>query len=607
MFEIPLRLPVADVQYHSDGATIAIDVQADDLCSTYHGIVVDHVHLGASPLWMQRRLELCGLRSINTVVDITNYVLLEMGQPLHAFDYNRLSGAKVAIRRALASETLETLDGEKRVLSEGTLVIADAKSVLAVAGVMGGQLSGVQSDTKRILLEAAHFLPTAIRRASQSLGLRTESSIRFEKGVDSSAVAFCAQRAGYLLQTLALGRASSMVSVEKLVQAKKVPFSVEGINRCLDTTYSDVQIKGRLTALGFEILGSEVQVPSWRSDIDGMADLAEEIIRLDGFDGIVTKLPQLSMVLDEPATLTKIAKKAEAAMIYAGFSQVVTAPMIGYSDLEGLFKNQEVLLVLKNPLTPAHAVLRPMLLPSLLQSLSYNLKRQREDISLFEIGKTFCLFEGKPSEALILGAVITGKPMDKAYRSSEMALEVDFSFLKGVVETVFKAMGYPFPSFEISGVDYCHPKQQLVLKMGDEIVGMIAQLHPTTLARWEIQKPLYTFEINLSVMAKIPSPKKSFRLFSKYPSPRRDIALLAPVSLSYQDIEDVISRHKSPWITQFWLFDWFRSDKLGEDKKSVGIAFIYQDPDKSLSDEEVNQAHQDLGQTLVSTLPVSIR
>ncbi len=565
ILNLPLKKPDCSINAAPGDSDISVEIADKEGCPHYTGRLIKTIKQNPTPLWMKRKLQLSGIRPISLIVDITNYVLLELGQPLHAFDRKSL-GNKIVVRRANASEKMVTLDGDERTLSPEILLICDGDRPVAAAGVMGAKNSEINDGTTDVFLEAAYFQPGRIRKGRTVLGLRTESSIRFEKGVDPQGVVMASDRAAHLMQELAGG---SVVGQPKTIEWPKkiIPFSSEQINKLLGAAIPESEMVSILGRLGFEYKEASMIVPSWRQlDIQEWPCLAEEVARVWGFEKIGTPLPS------PPAPLPGGEGRFESLLLDYGFYQVCTFPMIEAHD-------QDPGLALRNPIAPEESVMRASMLPSHVKVLEFNRKRQVEQLRIFEIGK---VFKGQDEETHLSALWMGG---------------CDFLELKGLVENIVGDVVFG----ECRSVEL-HPKKALSVN-GD--LGVVGFVHPSLLRRYDLDGDVGYISLNL---AKMPAAKKkTFRPIPKFPSTRRDIALLTPRSLKYAEIEKVILENKPKWVKEFFLFDVFESEKIGKENKSLAFAFIYQDPERTLSDEEVNGAHQQFSATLKEKLPVSIR
>jgi phenylalanyl-tRNA synthetase beta chain len=613
ILDLPLKEPECTLNETNEDWDFQIEIQSTDNCPLYIGRLIKNIKHSESPLWMQQKLLFSGIRPISTIIDITNYILIELGQPLHAFDIANIQGKKIIVKQALENEEFQTLDEETHKLNKNALLICDTKKPVALAGVMGGKNSEINEKTQDVLLEAAYFHPTNIRRTATKLGLRTESSIRFEKGVDIQKTDFASQRACYLIQELAQGQVCKTVKIgiDKNNQAYKnlaINFSCSDINQLLGTNISEKEMLKTLNHLGFKQKDKTVVVPSWRSrDITEWPCLAEEIARIQGYDQICEKLPICSAIIEKPNKIHQLTKNIEPILINAGFYQLNTFPMISQEELKNTFQTQDQDLELTNPISLKEAVLRTQLLASLLKVGAYNHNRQVENIRVFEIGKVFFVQDNEPKEETHCAGVIMGNIYEQLFDSNEKQYnETDINYLKGIIENLLESI-IQKPVFNPITLPYLHPKQALEIIVSNKVIGQLGIIHPQIAKTYNIPENTGYFSLNLNSIKAIPTKPIISQSISKFPSTRRDIAFLAPKTLTYQEIQKVIQKAKPKKVQEYFLFDCFESEKIGPNNKSLAIGFIYQAQDRTLSDEEVNNAHEKFVNQLTKELSVEIR
>jgi len=635
-----LRYPEISFSTTKIDSPLSLKTDSTAFCPLYLGRTLQNVSDGKSPLWMQRRLQLSDIRPISCIVDISNYVLLEWGQPLHTFDARKLTGSVIQIRAAKKGEKITTLDGEARDLSEDNVIIADDSGAIAVAGVMGGQSTEIEGPAINaaaegpsasaegyrgtVFLEAAYFNPTSVRRSAHFLGLRSESSSRFEKGVDINGVRVASDRACQLLQELCGAEVSDTLIELKdenspLFSTKEVEFSADKINRLLGSDYSLETMTSILDTLGFDVSkikgkGNErIIVPTWRAnDITEWPCLAEEVARIKGFDDIPTTV-NTSFVPSEPtAKSITLGTELERFFINRGATQLNSFPMISAKEISALGLSVSQNLTLQNPINPEEAVMRPSLLPSLLKAVSFNLKRQVKDMTFVEFGKTY--LEGDDSdhagvrEERHCDAIFCGASSSNVYtKEDEPHYALNFLKLKGLASDAIASLGIDGVTFQESTLSYYHPIRQLELQIDNVTVGHLGTLHPQIAKEFKISEDVIHLHINVSSLLTITQEPPVFNEISKFPSTRRDIAILAPKDLPYADIEAAIQKYKPKTVSSFFLFDSFESEKIGNDKKSLAFAFVYNVLDRTLEDDEVNNAHQRFSDFLTKQLPISIR
>lgn len=613
----PLRFPSIQIHEIFDSSTvIPIEVQAPELCPKYTARIIRDIVIKPSPFWMQQRLKVSGIRPINNIVDITNYVLLELGQPLHAFDLAYLDGPSIVVRTATNRETIQTLDGVTRSLNTDTLLICDANKPVALAGIMGGSNSEIKPNTQNILIESAFFKPTCIRKTETQLGLRSESSIRFEKGVDFDLVETASNRTAALIQDLANGKViaglqSKIYSESSFNCKKKIPFQADGINRILGTNFATDMMVALLQKLGFQFNNdqTEIIVPSYRqNDISELPCLAEEIARMIGLDAIPLKYPDKFVLMKSESRLEQLIKTAQTTIKGLGFFEIRTFSMISEKDIQAAFQPDQF-LKLKNPLSPEESVMRPHLLASGLKVVGYNLNRQMSNLKLFEIGKVFIPETADTHrEELMFQTLATGKIMPQGFMPSEKQdNDIDFRYLKGIVERFFETLSYADIAFESTTQSYLHPIQSSQIKINGISVGELGFVHPTVCDQYDISVPVGFISINLTQLEKLQTTKKKFKVFSRFPAIRRDFAMLVPKTLTYSQIETAILENKPKLLKEFYLFDYFVSEKIGADKQSIAMAFIYQSDTETLTDDKINGVHDAFSKRLQQKLPIEMR
>ncbi len=560
-----------------------------------------------TPLWMQQRLRICDIRPIGLVVDITNYVLLETGQPLHAFDKKMIHDETISIRYATPQEKFCTLDGDTLSLNTNDIVICTKNQPIALGGIMGGSNSEVTDQTTDIILESAQFNPISIRKSARRLVKRTESAIRFEKGVDPIGVISASDRAAYLYHVLSDATIYQIEQTRLSKASKKtISYSPSAINTLLGTTYTDLVINTTLTALGFQCEEGNITVPTWReNDIHATPCLSEEMARIQGFDTIEETIPQYNGGLQDTVTpLVHLQTTLKPILIHLGLSEVNTYPMISADDAAYFSESNQTLPTIQNPLSRDQSIMRPLILPSLLKIVSANSHRQNIHLKLFEIGKGFG--EQPSNETLYLEGIMTGQWNPNNIHDAE---QCQFHHSKGIISQLSTVLKCPFQFKSNTNTSYLHPVESLDISLSEtkETIGKLGIINPKIAKHYGISASLSYFQISLTDIAPYCFSTPLFKPFSKYPSIRRDIALLAPQSLSYSDIESVLTQFKPKGVSRFYLFDLFESESIGSDKKSMAFAFIYHDLNKTLSDARVNRTHDRFIALIQEKLPVTIR
>ncbi|MFE8703770.1 phenylalanine--tRNA ligase subunit beta [Cytobacillus sp. FJAT-54145] len=592
-------LPKPEVTTVSEQASNYIDVKVDanEDNPLYVAKVVKNIKVGPSPLWMQTRLMSAGIRPHNNVVDITNYILLEYGQPLHAFDYDRLGSKEILVRRAHDGETIVTLDDAKRELTSDHLVITNGKEAVALAGVMGGANSEVQSDTTSVLIESAYFKGATVRKASKDHGLRSEASTRFEKGVDPNRVREAAERAAELLALYANGEVleGSVVADTLTIEEKVVSISLEKINRVLGTEVSMNEVEDIFKRLQFGYKADNgvitVTAPTRRGDITIEEDLIEEVARIYGYDRLPKTLPIGSST---PGALTPYQQKRRIVRNYlegVGLYQAVTYSLTseGKATQYALEKREPIKLAM--PMSEDRSMLRLSILPQLLEVMKYNLARQNDNLALYETGAVFLATEAEelPEEREHLSAAITGLWQQHPWQGEKKA--VDFFVLKGVLEGMFAKLGLTsaveYRQGEVNGL---HPGRTAEIYLSGSKIGFIGQVHPAVQKDLDL-KETYVFELSLKEVFEAEVAPLQYEAIPRYPSITRDIALVVDKNKAAYELQRIIVEAGGSLLKEVHVFDLYEGDRMEEGKKSIAFSLKYFDPEKTLTDEEVTKAH----------------
>lgn len=613
--ETVVKYPDLSVQECGDEITglAKVELLDSEKCPRYSCRVIKGVKIAPSPQWLKTRLESSDIRSINNVVDVTNYVLLELGQPLHAFDYNLLSEHKIIVRAAAKGETIETLDGVERKLTEEDLLICDAEKPVALAGVMGGATTEVSDGTTDLLLESAYFDPVTVRKTSKSTGLRSESSYRFERGVDPNGIVNALDRASELIRELAGGEVAKgrIDEYPNPIEPGQVSLSLERLNRFLGTKIDEKEISRLMEALGLTHLETKAGemtflVPTYRVDITREIDLIEEIARLHGYENIPTTLPSVVMKTQRSSSGEKVKQRFKSILVSRGYFEVIN---YSFDDPEvlTLFEKHDTLNIL-NPLTTESSAMRTSLLPGLIRNAVLNLNHQAQDIKLFEIGKSYYP-EGRsslPKEINKIAGAASGRRGTEYWEKEE----VDFFDLKSVLESAFESLSIQkdtkFQSTHNYG--FLHPGKSAVITIGGKDAGYIGELHPDLRDEIDISKRLYVFEIDLDIISSASEASKAtFTALPKFPSVRRDIALIVDAQTPANGILDEIEKSGSNLIEDAKVFDVFTGEPVGEGKKSVAVSLQMRAADKTLTEEEINKAQEKTVKNLELALGAQLR
>ena len=588
-----------------------IKIIKPELCHRYISRIVRNLQIKPSPVWFANILRNVGLRPINNLIDVTNYVMFELGHPMHAFDLEKLEGKDLIIDTAKEGEKLITLDGQIRELTEDMLAIKDDNKIVALAGVMGGANSKVDENTKNILLEAANFNPASIRKTSRKLGLRSEASGRFERGLSEENTLQAMERACYLIELLEAGEPDDFYQesypIKQLIPTIKC--KVEYINKILGMEIAEKEIVDIFKALNFKVkvLGEEIEVtPSpHRIDIQDKIDLVEEVVRIHGYEKIPSTLPKgATNTLKEQDNIS-LKEKVKNQMVGEGLLEVITYSFIDNKDYEkaGLSFEGNKNLKIINPLSEKQSYMREALLPGILEAASRNFKRQRKDIRIFELGNTFVGGEGKlPEENSSLGVLISENKVKNYY-----ALEKnDFYAIKGILEKLLGKMGIDnFTLRTFKDNKAFHPGRSGEILIKDKALGMIGELHPKVLENYDIKEKIYYLEINLEKINLKEEIK--YEEIPKFPFVERDMAFIIPKQISYGEIIKVIDEASGQKVKSCRLFDIYEGDQIEEGYKSMAFSITYQNQDKTLTDEEVTAFHDFILESLKSKVGAILR
>lgn len=591
--------------------TFPIQVKSLQDCPCYAGRVIKNINPNVqTPVWMQERLKRSGVRSIHPVVDITNYVMLELGQPMHAFDLDRLQGA-VIVRRAQDNEQLILLDGKTVTLHPDTLVIADQKQAHALAGVMGGSHSMVNEQTTSLFLESAFFNPLSIRRSVQVYGLHTDSSQRFERGVDSALAVIALERATQLILSLMGGDAGPVQAVESTEYIPVPPTILlrqNQIERMLGFSIPDEQVINFLSSLGMNLKvideGWEVTPPTYRFDIQIESDLIEELVRLYGYDHIpMEKTISYSLsTWEETQSIDRF--KARQVMADRGYHEAISYSFIS-EEYHQWFASEQAMITLSNPISQDMSTMRSSLWPGLVKTFLYNQNRQQDRVRLFEIGVCF----SKENQTLLQKEKIAGLAMGTIFPEqwSEKNRNIDFYDVKGDIESLFSSLGCHAPTFVPENLPpVLHPGQAAAVIWNGQCLGYVGALHPHLMNTLKLTEPLYLFELDVALM-NAQLLKRVFEPFSKFPAVRRDVSLIVDKNLSWKELKEKIAFFSNEYLSTVELFDIYEGKPISSDKKSVSIALTFQSKMQTLVEAEVNQQMEDFLNFLKRTINMTLR
>jgi len=586
---------------------IGVSIEAPEDCHRYVARVVRDVRVGPSPAWLQRRLEASGLRAINNVVDVTNYVLLEFGQPLHGFDLASLRGAQIRVRRARSGEKLATLDGETRELDADDLVIADAERAIALAGVMGGADTEVGESTRDVLIESAHFRPASVRVSARRHGLRTEASYRFERGVDREGVGRAADRCARLLAELCGGRVARGCVValgEPPPATLEVRLETRRANRLLGTTLGAQEMAELLERVGVRCTEPEPgvllgRIPSHRNDLHLHQDLTEEVARIYGYDRIPTSEPVGPLrPVELPLSLT-LAERARDALAAVGLLETVSFPFVAPGEIAALRLDEPEgrTLGLLNPIKEEEPRLRPLLLPTLLRLARQNFDRQVERVRIFEVSRVFRpTGAGQlPREPLQAAALLADGGARQLWRAARPPL---FYEARGVAERLVNQLGYVAVLQRQGSPPYLHPGAAAAILTGGRVIGAVGEIHPEVAATFGIDVPCAALEVDLSALAAIPPRLPRYSEVSRFPQIRRDLAVVVERSVAAGELLAAVRECAGPDCTGVELFDRYQGRGIPEGRVSLAFRLVFQRPDRTLEDTEVTPAIERVVQML---------
>lgn len=587
---------------------LRVSIEDSDLCYRYIARVVKNVKIGPSPEWIARRLKAVGIRSINNIVDITNYVMLELGQPMHAFDINSIEGKQIVVRRAKDGEKMTTLDGIEHELDNSMLVIADSKKPVAIAGVMGGENSEIEENTTTILFESAIFNGGSVRKTAKKVGLRTESSSRFEKGLPAENAERAINRAIELVEMLNAGtKVDGKIDVYPTRQEiPEIKLEPEKINALLGLNLSKEEMVAILEKVECKIESDIVIPPYFRQDIEASADLAEEVVRFYGYDKLETSLVKADTTIGIKNKLQKIQDKMKFEMVSNGFSEIYTYAFINQKDLDKInvpevSELRSQIINIRNPLSEDYKVMRTTTLPSMMQTLATNYNNKNSDVRLYDLSRVYKNDKSQiengtnPTEEFVLTIGMYGK-------------NADFYILKGLVENVLQSSGVT--KYDIQGDENnqsYHPGRCANFKVGIDTIVTLGEIHPLVTGNYGINERVYVAEVNVSKITKYAKTNKKYEPIAKFPAIERDISIIVDENVEVKQIEKIIEKRAKKLIESIKLFDIYRSDKLEANKKSVAYSLVFRAKDRTLSDSDINPVMEAIIADLEGTLNAELR
>ncbi|MBR9066776.1 phenylalanine--tRNA ligase subunit beta [Staphylococcus aureus] len=583
---------------------LTVTIENEDKVPYYSARVVHDVTIEPSPIWMQARLIKAGIRPINNVVDISNYVLLEYGQPLHMFDQDAIGSQQIVVRQANEGEKMTTLDDTERELLTSDIVITNGQTPIALAGVMGGDFSEVKEHTSNIVIEGAIFDSVSIRHTSRRLNLRSESSSRFEKGIATEFVDEAVDRACYLLQTYANGKVlkDRVSSGELGAFITPIDITADKINRTIGFDLSQNDIVTIFNQLGFDTEINDdvitVQVPSRRKDITIKEDLIEEVARIYGYDDIPSTLPVFDKVTSGQLTDRQYkTRMVKEVLEGAGLDQAITYSLVSKEDATAFSMQQRQTIDLLMPMSEAHASLRQSLLPHLIEAASYNVARKNKDVKLFEIGNVFFANgEGElPDQVEYLSGILTGDYVVNQWQGKKET--VDFYLAKGVVDRVSEKLNLEF-SYRRADIDGLHPGRTAEILLENKVVGFIGELHPTLAADNDLKRT-YVFELNFDALMAVSVGYINYQPIPRFPGMSRDIALEVNQNIPAADLLSTIHAHGGNILKDTLVFDVYQGEHLEKGKKSIAIHLNYLDTEETLTDERVSKVQAEIEAALI--------
>ena len=617
-----IKIKEKDARIEKD---ITVKVEAEDLCPRYTGRVIKDIKIEESPLWLKWKLRLLGARPINNIVDITNFVMMETGQPLHAFDLDLIKGKTIIVRKNRPGETICTLDDVERQLPSNSLVIADTEGAIALAGIMGGKYSEIDQNTKNVFLESAYFNSVNNRRSTTKFGLRTEASNRFEKGIDKEVQIYALDRAADLISKIAMGKISSgkIDTNEKLYQPCKINLRIKRVNRILgqlldkDESKTKNKIINILDKLEFKVVEDkgeciEVIPPSFRGDVEKEIDVIEEIARIYGYDKIKPTLFNTTIAQEGKNFRFRVVDHARETLIGCGLNEVITYSFISPDIFDRIripegHKLRNTIKI-KDPMTRDQSLMRTSLISSLLEVIKWNTNRQAEVVKIFEVGKIYLPYPDKPNSLPNEKLIIAGA-INKTGRGDiwEKSLSLDIFDVKGIIETVFQ--GLKVKNWEVVPGNHpaFHPLRNGKIVVGGEEVGIFGEIHPEVTNNYRIPGKVNLFEIDFeNFLPNVPSDIK-YCVLPKYPSVQRDLALIVKEEILSADIIKAIKFIDEKLIKKVTLFDIFKGKQIGDGYKSLAYSVVFQAEDRTLIDQEVENIYKKIREQLITKFSAKIR
>ena len=619
LYRLKVKLPsIPSLPVRVDSQKIKIE--APEHCSSYLALLIDDLHVEESPEWLKHKLEKAGMRSINNIVDLSNLVMLEIGEPLHTFDYDKLAEGCIIVRDAIELEEIKTLDDQERVLAAGTLLICDAQKPVAIAGVMGDATSEVTSATKSLLVEAACFEKRSIRRTSKMLGLRSEAALRFEKGVDPVALKQALERFAMLITELGYGKVQNeIISAEEYQPAATIDIQLRRKQLYLISglTPTDDYVKDALHSLGFEVADNEtgwlVTVPTRRQDITIEVDLIEEVARLIGFDSLPALLPEGRTTIGVYTEQQKALRMIRQTLINTGLNEVLNYSFLdSQSKIQTWLRDHDLqypLIPLTNPLSSNYSHLRSSLLPSVMQTMLYNLNHRNNNVYIFEMGAVFLAdqlpLQKQPKEEQRLFVALTG--LSNLATWSDKPKEADYYSAKGILEQLQIHLNLEFQLEPLTGHSLFHPYRAVRVLLDQKEIGFLGELHPEFLEYIGLDQRVTVLDLDLDTLINEARQIPDIAPTPRYPAIERDLALITPRDLPSQDVLDLIRSLGGELLEQVRLFDDYRGLPIAPHQKNLAFNLVYRSQDKTLTDAEVNELHSKIVAQAQDSLGAKLR
>ena len=616
-----IMMPAVKIKESAEDISLisSVSIVDADLCPRYSARMIKNVKIGDSPIWIKARLEAAGLRAINNVVDVTNFVMLEMGQPLHAFDFRFLEEGRIVVRKSKVGEEFISLDEKSRILPENTLLICDGKKPVAIGGIMGGLNSEVKEDTDTIFLESAYFSPSSIRRSSRRLAMPTDAAFRFERGIDPEGVIRSLNRAAQLIAELSGGSICKNHLDEypqKITALENIPLRLDRIHEMIGIPIAAQDVVRILNSLGMTVRQESegkyfVTPPTFRVDIEREIDLIEEVVRLYGYDRVPTTLPAVSVTEMANIPRLDLEERIRQLLTGSGYSEIInysfTSPAsVGYLCMP-LDDERRNFVVIKNPLTEEQSVMRTTMAYGLLETLKKNINNASSNLKIFEIGRIFLARKtgDLPEEKNILAGLLTGNVAEDHWGSK---VNVDFYDLKGCLENIFHDMKLDNCRYyaEISE-QFLHPGQSCSLYFNETRIGYLGQVHPEVMQKMDIKNTAYIFEINIDLLEKQINRRISYREISKFPAVTRDVAFVIPYAMESKKLLEIVLSQREDLLENVVIFDIYVGKGLDIGVKSLGLRFSYRALDRTLTDTEINSIHDKIVHNTVRLTGAKIR